>query len=105
MTASHYYLTATEFTKEYGTDGEMTIVYGKVTKKFTDSVNISVNSNASINYSTKDALVYKVNTAKINNKITIVDSGEISKWEDDANEVRVFLRIYKDEVKEIAIIE
>ena len=83
----------------------MTIVYGKVTKKFTDSVNISVNSNASINYSTKDALVYKVNTAKTNNKITIVDSGEISKWEDDANEVRVFLRIYKDEVKEIAIIE
>ena len=83
----------------------MPFVYGKVTKKFTDSVNISVNSNASINYSTKDALVYKVNTAKTNNKITIVDSGEISKWEDDANEVRVFLRIYKDEVKEIAIIE
>ncbi len=95
----------TEFTKEYGSDGEMSVVYGKVTKKFTDSVNISVNDKASINYSTKDAVVYKVNTAKTNNKITVTDAGEISKWEDDANEVRLFLRIYEDEVKEIVIVE
>ena len=95
----------TEFTKEYGSDGEMTVVYGKVTKKFTDSVNVSVNSGSSINYLTKDATVYKVNTAKTNNKITVTDAGEISKWEDDANEVRVFLRIYEDTVTEIVIVE
>ena len=95
----------TEFTKEYGNDGEMSVVYGKVTKKFADSVNVSVNGKSSINYLTKDAVVYKVNTAKTTNKITVTDAGEISKWEDNANEVRVFLRIYEDTVKEIVIVE
>ena len=94
----------TEFYSSYGTADEMAIVYGKVTKKFTDSVNVSVNGGSAINYNVKDAHVYKFDTTK-SGKLTITDSGEIAKWEDGANEQRVFIRIYKDKVEEVVIIE
>lgn len=95
----------TEFVKQYGDSDEMSVIYGKVTKKFTNSINVSVNGGGDINYLTKDATVYKIDTNKTNNKISVTDSGEISKWETDANEARVFLRIYEDVVKEIVIVE
>ena len=82
----------------------MAIVYGKVTKKFTDTINVSVNGASAINYNVKDALVYKFDTTK-SGKLTITDSGEIAKWEDVANEQRVFIRIYKDKVEEVVIVE
>ena len=94
----------TEFYKSYGSADEMAIVYGKVTKKFTDSVNVSVSGSSAINYNVKNAIVYKFDTTK-NNKLTITDAGEISKWEDGANEQRVFIRIYKDKVEEVVIVE
>lgn len=94
----------TEFYKSYGSADEMAIVYGKVTKKFTDTVNVSVNGASAINYNVKDALVYKFDTTK-SGKLTITDSGEIAKWEDGANEQRVFIRIYKDKVEEVVIVE
>lgn len=93
-----------EFYASYGAADEMAIVYGKVTKKFSDSVNVSVSGGSAINYNVKDAIVYKFDTTK-NNKLTITDAGEISKWEDDANEQRVFIRIYKDKVEEVVIVE
>ncbi len=95
----------TEFTKTYGNDNEMLMVYGKVTKKFNDSVNVSVNGGTAINYSTEDATVYKYNANKTSNKTMVTDAGEITKWETDANEVRVLIRIYKDKVQEIIIID
>ena len=94
----------TEFYKSYGSADEMAIVYGKVTKKFTDTINVSVNGASPINYNVKDATVYKFDTTK-NNRLTITDAGEISKWEDGANEQRVFIRIYKDKVEEVVIVE
>ena len=96
---------ATEFSKSYGDDNEMVIVYGKVVKKFSDSINVTVNSATAQNYSTTNATVLKLDTAKTTNKVTVTDAGEISKWEDEANEERVFIRIYKDEVKEIVIVK
>lgn len=93
----------TEFYKGYGTNDEMAIVYGKVTKKFADSVNVSVNGESAINYNVSDAIVYKFDSQR--NKLTITDSGEIAKWEDEANEQRVFIRIYKDKVEEVVIVE
>jgi len=94
----------TEFYASYGAADEMAIVYGKVTKKFADSVNVSVSGGNAINYNVKDATVYKFETTK-NNKLTITDAGEISKWEEGANEQRVFIRIYKDQVQEVVIVE
>lgn len=95
----------TEFSKTYGNDNEMVIVYGKVTKKFSDSINVTVNDQTAQNYSTTNATVLKLDTNKTTNKVTVTDAGEISKWEDEANEERVFIRIYKDEVKEIVIVK
>ncbi len=95
----------TEFTKTYGSNKEMTTVYGKVTSKFSDSINVSVNAGAAVNYSLKDVTVMKFDSSKNNNKVTAATTGDIAKWETGANEQRVFLRIYKDEVKEIVIVE
>ena len=95
-----------EFTKTYGDNNEMTTVYGKVTKKFADSINVSVNGEADINYSTSKATVYNFDSSKsASNRITVATAADITKWEDEANEVRVFLRIYQDEVKEIVIVQ
>ena len=95
----------TEFSKTYGSNKEMTTVYGKVTSKFTNSINVSVNDGASVNYATDNASVVKVDTTKTNNKVTTATAGDIAKWETGANEQRVFIRIYKDTVKEIIIVE
>jgi allophanate hydrolase subunit 2 len=95
----------TEFSKSYGNDNEMVIVYGKVVKKFSDSINVTVNGATAQNYSTTNATVLKLDTNKTTNKVSVTDAGEISKWEDGANEERVFIRIYKDEIKEIVIVK
>lgn len=94
----------TEFYASYGSADEMAIVYGKVTKKFASSVNVSVDGGSAINYNLANATVYKFDTTR-NNRLTITDAGEIAKWEEGANEQRVFIRIYKDEVKEVVIVE
>lgn len=96
---------STEFSKTYGDDSEMIVVYGKVVKKFSNSINVTVNGATAQNYSTTNADVLKLDTTKTTNKVSVTDAGEISKWEDDANEERVFIRIYKDEVKEIIIVK
>ncbi len=95
----------TEFSKTYGSNKEMTTVYGKVTSKFTNSINVSVNGGSAVNYAITDANVVKVDTTKTNNKVTTATTGDIAKWETGANEQRVFIRIYKDAVKEIIIVE
>lgn len=94
-----------EEVKEYGNDNEMVTVYGKVYKKFSDSINVSVAGGPTSNYSTEGAVVYKYDSSKTSNKVSVVTAGEITRWEDGSNEVRVFLRIYKDEVKEIVIVK
>ncbi len=90
----------TEFDKTEGTD--LRLVYGKVTKKFADSVNLSVNGTVR-NFSTRDAMVYEYNSQRKNNNITVVTSGDIEIYE-EGNEVRLFVKIFEDKVSEMVIV-
>lgn len=89
-----------EFTRTIGND--LTVVYGKVTRKFTDSVNVSVDGTVR-NYSTAGTEVYEYNSKRNNNNINVVTSGDIEVFE-EGNEVRLFIKIYKDAVEELVIV-
>ena len=78
--------------------------YGKVTKKFNDSFNLSVNGGAVKNYEIGDAKIYVVDNAKASRQVSVGSSKDIQKF-DDSNPERVFVRIYKDVVKEIVIVK
>ncbi len=82
---------------------DLVTVYGKVVKKFANSINVSVNGGAVENYSTSNATVYEVNTEKTINPVRVAEAGDITQY-DELDVSRVFLRIYKDEVKEIIIV-
>lgn len=90
----------TEFTKTVQTD--LDIAYGRVTRKFADSVNLSVNGTVK-NYSTVGAAVYEYNSKKNNNNVSVVTSGDIEVYE-EGNEVRLFVKVYKDKVQELVIV-
>ncbi len=90
----------TEFSKNISTG--LDTVYGKVTKKFSDSVNISVNGTVR-NYSTRDVTVYEYNSANKNNNVNVVTSGDIEIFE-EGNEVRLFVKISEDKPTEMVIV-
>ena len=82
----------------------MTTMYGKVTKKFSDSFNLSVNGGDVQNFEIGEAKVYVIEEVKSEKKISVGSSADIQKF-DDSNPERVFVRIYKDIVKEIVVIK
>ena len=90
----------TEFSKEVSDD--LKIVYGRAVKKFTNSVNLETNGEVK-NYATDGATVYSFNSAKKNNKVTVVTPADIELYE-EGNEVYLFVKLYKDEVKEMVVI-
>ncbi|MDO4744278.1 MAG: S-layer homology domain-containing protein, partial [Clostridia bacterium] len=90
----------TEFTNTVATD--LVTVYGRVTKKFSDSVNVSVNGTVR-NYSTTGALVYEYNSERKNNNVSVVTAGDIEVYE-EGNEVRLFIKISEDRVTEMVIV-
>lgn len=92
---------ATEVKTEVAED--LVTVYGKVVKKFTNSINVTVNGGAVENYSTQGARVYEVNSSKTTNPVKVAEAGDITQY-DDLDVSRVFIRIYKDTVKEIIIV-
>ena len=92
----------TEFTKE--ASDKMTVVYGKVTKKFASSINVSVNDGGIENYSLDGVKVYSYNSEKTSNRVSVVTSADIGRF-DASNPQRVLIRIYDDMVKEIVIIK
>ncbi len=92
---------ATEATETINED--LVTVYGKVVKKFANSINVSVNGGAVSNYNISGVRVYEFNSAKTQNPIKVVEPGDITQY-DELDESRVFIRIYKDEVKEIVIV-
>lgn len=93
----------TEFTAE--PEADLVTVYGKVTKKFTDSVNITVNGGSAVNYKIpSDINVYSVDTSKSKNSINTASFSDISAYDSDENN-RLFIRIYEDEVKELVIVK
>lgn len=78
--------------------------YGKVTKKFSNSFNLQVNDGEVMNFAIGDADIYYVNTKTNNKNVSIGDSGDIQKY-DELDPERVFVRVYKDEVKEVVVIK
>ena len=91
----------TEFDTEVVTD--LRTVYGKATKKFSDSINLSVNGTVK-NYGIRNANVYLYNSRGNTPKISVVDAADIELYE-EGNEVRVFLKLYKDTVEDIVIVK
>lgn len=90
----------TEFTK---TDGDMTLYYGKVEKKFSDSINLSVNGKTE-NLYVKDAKVVLADTTKSSNTVSIATLGDIQKY-DKLSPERVLVRVYDDVVREVIIVK
>lgn len=80
-------------------------VYGKVTKKFTNSINVTVNGGSAVNYElSENVKVYKVDTTVSKNNITVAETSDIQVFDAEENN-RVFIKLYKDEVQEIVIIQ
>lgn len=91
----------TEFINEINDD--LTTVYGKVSKKFSGSINMTVDGTV-YNYATGDATVYLYDSTRNKNNIQVVSAGDIEIYE-EGNEGRAFLRICQDEVAEIVIVK
>lgn len=83
----------------------LTTIYGKVTKKFSSSINVTVNGGAVKNLQiSDDTVVYSVDTTKTKNNIKVITAGDIQAYDED-EENRVFVRLYKGIVQEIAVIK
>lgn len=82
---------------------DLTTVYGKVVKKFSDSVNVQIGSSSPENYEISKATVYVYDKSLSKNKLSIGDTSDVERHDDNGG--KVFLRIYKDEVKEIVVIK
>lgn len=81
------------------------LVYGKVTQKFSSSMNVQVADGEIVNYVLgKDVVVYTVDTKKSKNNVTVGTIGEIQKYDAEEGN-RVFVKIYKDEVQEVVIVK
>ncbi len=93
----------TEFATE--SENDMMLVYGKVEKRFADSVNVSVNDEAAVNYSVgEDVKVYSIDSTKSKNNILTASFDDVTAFDSDENN-RLFIRIYEDEVKELVIVK
>ncbi|MBQ3553460.1 MAG: S-layer homology domain-containing protein [Clostridia bacterium] len=90
--------------KETKVSDDLITVYGKVVKKFSDSINVQVGDGKVKNYAISDAKVYSVDTKKTNKAIQVVTPGDIAQY-DELDPSRVFLKVYKDVVQEIVIVK
>lgn len=81
----------------------LTTIYGKVTKKFSNSINVTINDTAEENYNIENATVYNYDSTKNSNKISVATPGDVQRYE-SGNPRLVFMRIYDHEVQEIVII-
>ena len=91
----------TEFAKEVTED--LVTVYGRVTKKFSGSVNMTVNG-AVHNYATGDAIVYLYDSTRNKASIQVVSAADIEIFE-EGNNARLFVKIYEDVVQEMVIVK
>jgi len=82
---------------------DLTTIYGRVIKKFSDSVNVQVGNSAAENYEISNATVYVYDKTLNKNKISVGDSADIERYENNGG--KVFMRIYKGDVKEVVVIK
>lgn len=79
-------------------------VYGKVTKKFDNSVNVTVNGSEAVNYELpSDITVYSVDTSRTRNSVNVAKVSDIQSFDEDEGN-RIFLKVYKDVVTEAVIV-
>lgn len=98
-------ISAKETEAEVNVVENLKTVYGKVTKKFAGSMNVSVNGGSAMNLQLgDDVVVYSVDTTLPKNKISVVTTGDIQAYDADEGN-RVFVKIYKDVVQEVVIIK
>jgi len=91
------------YTQVAGT--EMETVLGKVTKKFATSINVTASNMTETNFDITNAKVYNYDFTKtVGSQVSVVDASQIQKY-DSADSRKVFIRIFKGEVKEIVIIK
>lgn len=82
----------------------MTLVYGKIDRKFSGSINVTVNDALAGNYNTSGITIYSYDSSKADGQVSIADESDLNKY-DESNPKRVLIRIYQDEVKEMVIIK
>lgn len=80
-------------------------VYGKITKTFADSINVSVNGADETNYKISDEIkIYSVNTKLSgSNKVQSATKDDLAVFDSFDNN-RIFLKLYKGIVQEAVII-
>lgn len=81
----------------------LTTVYGKITKIFSDSINVQVSGGKTENYDFEDARIYVYDSTRSKTKVSVGDSSDLSLY--DNNSSRVFVKIFKDEVQEIVVVK
>ncbi|MDR0405246.1 MAG: S-layer homology domain-containing protein [Clostridiales bacterium] len=90
---------------EAHTGTEMETVLGRVSGKFSASVNVIANNMSETNFNLEKAIVYNYDFTKpTGSQVTVADASYITKY-DDGDARRVFLRLYKGEVAEVVIIK
>lgn len=83
----------------------LSIVYGKVIKKFASSINVTVNDGEVLNFSLgENVKVYSVDTTVSKNRVTLAEVNDIQSFDSDEGN-RVFIKLYKDVVQEVVIIK
>ncbi|MBO5059645.1 MAG: S-layer homology domain-containing protein [Clostridia bacterium] len=98
-------ITAKDTEAEVDVVENLKTVYGKVTKKFAGSMNVTVNDGSVMNFQLgDDVVVYSVDTTLSKNKVSVVTTGDIQAYDEDEGN-RVFVKIYKDVVQEVVIIK
>lgn len=84
---------------------DLEILYGKVTKKFANSINVTVNGGSVRNVVLPSGVVvYTVDTTKTKNQISVGTTGDIQAYDEDEGN-RVFIRIQDEVVKEVVVIK
>ncbi len=84
---------------------DLEIVYGKVTKKFSNSINVTVNGGSVRNFVLpSDVIVYTVDTTITKNQIAVGTTGDIQAFDEDEGN-RVFIRVQDEVVKEVVVIK
>ncbi|MBQ4629435.1 MAG: S-layer homology domain-containing protein [Clostridia bacterium] len=90
-----------EFKKDIS--GDLTTIYGRITKKFADSVNVQVSDSRHENFDIENASVFVYDSSVKKNKVSIGDKSDLQTYENDGG--KVFMKIYKDTVTEIVVIK
>lgn len=84
---------------------DLKTVYGKVTKKFSNTINVTVNGGSVVNYAIpEDVIVYEVDTTVSKNNVNKASVSDIQSYDEDENN-RIFIKIYKDVITELVIVK